>query len=87
MQIRRITSEDYADYLKIRMHGLSNSPEAFGMSVEEAPAVERESFEEKTAGDNAVFLCYKNDEVCGIVGVRRLSGQKRQHAATVWGMY
>lgn len=88
MQIRRIDAKDYSDYLKIRLIGLANSPEAFGMSVNEAPKIEQNNFEDNTAGNNAIFISYNNaNEACGVIGVRRLKGEKRQHIALVWGLY
>ncbi len=87
MQIRRISSKDYTDYYEIRIQALSGSPEAFGMSAEEAPIVEPQNFQDKIQESNgAIFISY-DGEPCGMVGVQKEKGIKRKHIAQIWGMY
>jgi ribosomal protein S18 acetylase RimI-like enzyme len=89
MEIRRLLPEDAAAFQTIRLHGLLECPSAFSSShpeeVETPLATIAGRLEPKP--DGAVFGCFVNADLVGVIGVQREVRVKLAHKAFIWGMY
>jgi|CXWL01.1.fsa_nt_gi ribosomal protein S18 acetylase RimI-like enzyme len=89
MHIRRLLPSDAAAFQALRLHGLQESPTAFGSSYEEEMdrpiAAVAESLAEGS-GRN-VFGAFVGHALVGVVGVGRETGTKEQHRGYIRSMY
>jgi GNAT superfamily N-acetyltransferase len=93
MQLRALTGEDATVFHAFRLAALSESPAAFGSTYAEEAGMSLTAVAEGLAPDptgvpRAVLGAFApGGALVGIVGVYRERGVKRQHGATLWGMY
>ena len=89
MQIRRLTAEDAAIFLELRLRALQESPTSFGSSYEEERDRTHMQVAEFLSGaaERAVMGAFDGDKLIGIVAVGRESAMKQRHIGFVRSMY
>lgn len=93
MDIRLLTESDAAAFAALRLHGLQESPDAFGSTAEEFRRSTPEQIKERIfpVGDPPERFVLGAFDVAGVlvgmVGLRREDGRKSRHKAFMWGMY
>jgi ribosomal protein S18 acetylase RimI-like enzyme len=86
MEIRRLGSADAAAYRELRLAALSDSPEAFGSTLERESREPLAWFRGRL-GKGSVFGAWRLSELVGTAGFVRREGEKEQHKGLLWGMY
>ena len=89
MDIKVIMKEDVELYWKARLNALKEYPISFGGSYEETVLTPIEQVKESlsTTEDNYILGAFTDEDIIGIVGLRREQLKKLKHKATIWGMY
>ncbi|WP_435106638.1 GNAT family N-acetyltransferase [Arhodomonas sp. AD133] len=90
MFIRQLTSGDAADFMELRLAGLSECPTAFASSYDEecGAAIDEVSSRIAPGCGSAVFGAFGDSSVLiGTIGVRREHRRKMRHKGVIWGMY
>jgi ribosomal protein S18 acetylase RimI-like enzyme len=90
MEIRFLTSDDAAEYWKLRLEALQRDPEAFGSSAEEHQSLSLEEVRKRLgSGEGEFFVAGAIDDGCllGMAGFAREKGPKKRHKGWVWGVY
>ncbi|HIG44614.1 MAG TPA: GNAT family N-acetyltransferase [Gammaproteobacteria bacterium] len=89
MLIRRLTSADLEDYRGIRLEALRVSPQAFGSDYEESKARSLKQLGHFIVDDIDHFMlgAFDDQQLTGIVSLRRLGGIKMRHKAEINQMY
>lgn len=90
--IRILTADDAAAYQALRLHGLRESPAAFGSTYENEVDTPLEQIAAQLArgagGEDVVFGAFDDDgRLVGLAGMRRGTSLKTRHRGGVWGMY
>ncbi len=90
--VRELEPDDAEAYKALRIKALSEHPEAFGQSVEEARQQTIEEIRHKIMGwqsTGGFALAAFNAEggILGMVAVRRPEFEKMRHRGHVWGVY
>jgi RimJ/RimL family protein N-acetyltransferase len=89
MIIRSLTAEDVADYRRLRLESIVNSPTSFFPSLEQAlevPLAEMVARIEPTPLQ-IFFGAFEEDELIGMAGMLREPHAKTRHAANIFGVY
>ena len=89
MNLRKLHAADSESFFKLRLHGLQESPSAFGSSYDEEKDRTIEQIDEHLDGSNErVFVgAFDEEHLVGIVGVGREQGVKERHIAFLRSMY
>ena len=88
MQIRTLTPEDSADFARVRLQGLQESPRAFGSSPEEDRCVDPDRVAEKIQHEPESPLFGVFDPgLVAVAGLHRNTHRKSRHRAAIWGVY
>ena len=89
MHIRTLSPSDAEQYQALRLRGLKESPSAFASSFEEeiSTPIDEISRRLQPKNSDAIFGCFEEGVLTGVIGVQRESMQKLRHKAYVWGMY
>lgn len=89
MELRTIQREDAEAFWSLRLHGLQESPSAFGSDYESAKLrpLEEVLAQLGTTADNCVFGAFDGSRLVGVAGFVRSTRAKTQHKAEIWGMY
>jgi ribosomal protein S18 acetylase RimI-like enzyme len=90
IKIRQLTKDDAADYRRIRLKALKNSPEAFGSLHSEELAKSELYFEKclmNNDKENIVFGAFTKDELIAIVCLKKEAKLKTKHRAEILQMY
>jgi ribosomal protein S18 acetylase RimI-like enzyme len=93
MNIRLLTQQDLTAFRAIRLRGLQESPEAFGMTEEEflqippSQTAERIRIEGNPPERFVLGAFDHQHNLIGVVGLIREKRIKTRHRATIWGMY
>ena len=85
LDIRALTEDNIEDFQHLRLRGLKEYPDSFGLSSETVADKLR-----RAAGsqDDFTLGAYLDGELVGMVGLYRDSGgEKMRHKGHVWGMY
>lgn len=91
--IRILTAGDAAAYQALRLHGLRESPAAFGSTYENEAGIPLEEIAEHLArgagGEDVILGAFDDDggALVGLAGLRRGTSLKTRHRGGVWGMY
>lgn len=83
---RQLTATDAAAFRALRLAGLLEAPTAFGSSY----ASEKDNTVEDFAGiiaRNHMVGAFVGDELAGVAGFYRSTGEKNEHRGNVWGVY
>jgi ribosomal protein S18 acetylase RimI-like enzyme len=84
--IRMLNPDEAALYRDIRLEALRAHPEAFGASFENEAAQPLNFFAGRLSA-NAIFGGFHDQILLGTAGFMPSAGAKREHKATLWGMY
>jgi len=89
IELRILSSKDAAEFQRLRLEGLRESPTAFSSSYEDERDSDLTRVAERIASDGrrAIFGAFDGDELVGLAGFQRESGRKLEHKAFIWGMY
>ncbi|WP_342511609.1 GNAT family N-acetyltransferase [Sporosarcina sp. FSL K6-1522] len=88
MQIRRLTSLDAEAYLRLRLAGLKNTPEAFGSSYSEEKDDPIEKYRQRFQSNDSLTLGAFNDsQLVGVVTLVKERLIKLRHRTTIVAMY
>lgn len=90
--IRILGADDAPAYQALRLHGLRESPRAFGSTYEgevDTPLQEiAERLARGAAGESVMFGAFDDGgALVGLAGLARGTSLKTRHRAGVWGMY
>jgi ribosomal protein S18 acetylase RimI-like enzyme len=87
--LRKLTPGEVHAYRGLRLHGLQESPAAFGASFAQESARDLAFFENRTAAtkDQWILGAFDEARLCGVVGFARDDGPKTSHKGLIWGMY
>ncbi len=84
--IRKLNLEDVEAYKAIRLEALQNAPHAFGSSVEEEKK-DPERFFKNRILETPILGLLIEEKLEGIAGYALHKAIKRQHIASIWGIY
>ena len=85
LDIHAFTEDDAEDFQHLRLRGLEEYPDAFGLSSESVAAKLRLAAESQ---DDFTLGAYRDGQLVGMVGLYRdPGGEKMRHKGHVWGMY
>ena len=88
-ELRRLTEADAERFWALRLRALREHPEAFGRSYEEERATPISEVRTRVPSppDGFVLGAWRDDELVGTVGLRRMAPEKQRHKAVLWGVY
>ena len=87
--IRQLEPNDSEKYYKIRLKGLGLHPEAFGTGAEDWSKATDEQVKNLLAtssDDDFVLGAFDNDQLVGVIGLKREKKHSVVHKGTVWGL-
>lgn len=87
--IRQLEPKDSVSYYQIRLKGLQLHPEAFGTGADawsNATDEQVQSLLEKSNQDDLVLGYFQDDELAGVIGLKREKKHSVGHKGTVWGL-
>lgn len=89
MVIQRLIPSDVAEYRRIRLRGLRESPTAFGSSFEVEVKRPMKMFVGRLEQEDGkwTFGAFENNRIVGVVTLIREDGKKERHKASIFGMY
>ena len=88
MEIRLLGKDNLEKYKILRLHALSNNPEAFGSSYEEEVNFSNEKMLSKIIGENIrAFGAFDGEKLIGVVSMLFQKREKMKHRADICGMY
>lgn len=89
MIVRKLTPEDAPVFQALRLSGLRECPTAFASSYEEECDRSLASIADRLVArdDRAVLGAFAEEELVGLIGVKREEPRKLSHKAYLWGMY
>lgn len=88
MEIRTLDAKDAARYRALRIEALTNDPDAFGASLEDALKAPLEKTENRLSAETSVtFGAFEADELVGNVTLAWETGSKSRHRASVYAVY
>lgn len=87
MKVIRLTSADVERFRVLRIEGLRNDPDGFRYSVAEDEAIGNDMWAARLTSGFVVAAERDNDQLIGVGGFSRVSGDKLEHKGLIWGMY
>ncbi|MFZ1138746.1 MAG: GNAT family N-acetyltransferase [Candidatus Sulfotelmatobacter sp.] len=90
MEIRFLTTDDAAEYWRLRLEALQRDPEAFSSSAEEHQSLSLDDVRARlSSGTGDFFVAGAIDDGCllGMAGFYRERGPNTRHKGRVWGIY
>ena len=89
VELRRLTEADADRFWALRQRALREHPEAFGRSDDEERATPIAEVPTRVPSppDGFVLGAWREDELVGTVGLRRMAPEKQRHKALLWGVY
>ena len=90
--VRPLNENDANAFQALRLRGLQEHPEAFASSYEREISYSMEFVAERLrrtaeSQNNFTLGAFHEEELLGLVGFYRKSGEKEQHRGHIWGMY
>jgi ribosomal protein S18 acetylase RimI-like enzyme len=90
--IREIRESDLAQFRDLRLEALRVAPTAFAEDYQEALQRPGSAWLERLRGNvnshaQTIFVAEHAGVLVGMTGAMRGNGAKRQHSATIWGVY
>ncbi|GEK34218.1 GNAT family N-acetyltransferase [Kurthia sibirica] len=90
LEIRKLQEDDAQAYWTLRKEALIEVPDAFGMSYEEAMAIENpiDAVKEVTNADREdIYGAFLEDELVGVATLTQEAAMKMSHRANIGGVY
>ena len=92
VNIRALNGSDACEFQDLRLRALSEHPEAFASSYEREVAYSMEFVAERLrrtaeSTNNFTLGAFHKEELIGVVGFYRKTGEKEEHRGHIWGMY
>ena len=89
MIIREARPDDVEAFRELRLTALKDAPTAFGADYEQSLTLPLAHWQERMASDShhCLYFATEADQLVGMTGVLRDASPKRQHYATIWGVY
>lgn len=89
MNTRRLTASDAAAFHELRMEAVVDTPTSFLKNLEEIAATPLLEIAATFNGPHAsaVFGTFADDALVAVIGLRQEAFAKRQHLASIWGVY
>jgi ribosomal protein S18 acetylase RimI-like enzyme len=90
IKIRILTSDDAAQYRRVRLESLEREPAAFGSSPEDHHKLSEQEIRQRIAADcseHFVLGAFADGELVGMAGFARLTNRKERHRGRIWGVY
>ncbi len=84
VEIVRLGPDDVARFLDVRLRALEDSPDAFGVTLEQARSQGAEVWRERLAGDNPTFVVLEDGRAVAMAGGFAVPDSD---VAMVWGMW
>jgi ribosomal protein S18 acetylase RimI-like enzyme len=86
---RRLTADDAVAFRLLRLEAVTDSPTSFLKNTEETAATPLETIAADFSGprNSAVLGTFVGDTLAAVIGLRQEAFAKRQHLATIWGVY
>ena len=90
--IRELNDNDALDFQNLRLRALKEHPDAFGSTYERESEYSLEFVAERLrltaeSPNNFTLGAHRQEALIGVVGFRRIAGEKQQHRSYIWGMY
>lgn len=87
--VRVLSAGDAAEFQRLRLEALRESPTAFSSSYEDERDRELAKVAERISPDGlgVLFGAFNGDRLIGLAGFRREGGRKLEHKGFIWGMY
>ena len=90
--IRALKENDACNFQKLRLRALKEHPDAFSSTYERESTYSLEFVAERLrrtveSRNNFTLGAFRQKELIGVVGFRRIDGEKEQHRGHIWGMY
>ena len=90
--VRPLNENDAHPFQSLRLKGLQEHPEAFASTYEREVDYSMEFVANRlrrTAESSSSFTlgAFRQEELLGLVGFYRKTGEKEQHRGHIWGMY
>ncbi|WP_054533701.1 GNAT family N-acetyltransferase [Herpetosiphon geysericola] len=89
--LRTIQTKDWPEFKRLRLQALQQHPSFFGSDYAESAAQPDSHWQERIANLNPatqqIFVALHEAQLVATVGIRRESGVKSRHQATIWGVY
>ncbi len=89
VELRALSSQDVAEFQRLRLEALWENPTAFSSSYEEERDRDLAKIAERIAPDGLglIFGAFDGGRLVGLAGFRREGGLKLKHKGFIWGMY
>lgn len=89
MIFRRLAPSDVAEYRRLRLYGLRESPSAFGSSFEEESKRPPKAFVTRLENSDEKWTigAFSGKRLIGVVTLARDASLKGRHKAGIYGMY
>ena len=89
VELRTLSSQDVAEFQRLRLEALQESPTAFSSSYEEERDRDLAKVAQRIAPDELglIFGAFDGERLVGLTGFRREGGLKLKHKSFIWGMY
>ena len=89
MEIRILTLDDAAEWIRLRLEALRAEPEAFSASLEEYESLSLDEVRKRLFGNPGAFVVgsFEEGQLTGMAGYYRERGLKTRHKGHVWGVY
>jgi ribosomal protein S18 acetylase RimI-like enzyme len=89
MEIRFLTPDDAAEWLRLRLEALEGDPEAFSASLDEYRLLSLDEVKKRLWSDGDAFVVGAVQEglLVGMAGFHREKGPKTRHKGRVRGVY
>jgi RimJ/RimL family protein N-acetyltransferase len=89
IEVRVLSARDAAEFQRLRLEALRESPTAFSSSYEDERDRDVAKIAERISPDGlgVVFGAFEGGQLIGLAGFRREGGRKREHKGFIWGMY
>lgn len=89
IELRVLSAQDAAEFQRLRLEALRDSPTAFSSSYEDERDRDLVKVAERISPDGLglIFGAFDGGRLVGTTGFRRESGRKLEHKSFIWGMY
>ena len=90
--VRPLNENDARAFQELRLKGLREHPDAFASSYEREIAYSMDFVAERLrrtakSSHNFTLGAFREEELLGLVGFYRKTGEKEEHRGHIWGMY